>query len=163
MGVEQSPLELATRRADVFVVETLLEAGAHISLDVLKSVRDRELWELILSFTDKATLPAEAIPVLEHIFFSACQSGWIEVVDLLLEKALVDVNLVCTEPNVRGWTIGDSALHVAVKFADLPLCEVLLRHGANKLKPNGVGKSPIDVATSFRGYTAICKLLLDSA
>ena len=73
-------------------------------------------------------------------------------------RLLLDAGI---EPDARNSINGYTSLHIAAKYEDITLINILLSHGADPTKQNYLGKSPIQLAAS-RGHEKSTQLLLDA-
>lgn len=137
-------------------LQMLVEHGARVPRAVLQEgVKAKDTGALASLLEFGSGLPTEE---LQDVLFSACYHGWADVIDILIRKGLVDINAPNTKV-IRGWAVGDTPLHFAVRYNHTQICVRLLKAGADKTVKNLKGATPVDIAASYRGYQDILALL----
>lgn len=103
--------------------------------------------KLLLRGENPNTQPEKGLPPLH----SAATGGFVELGQLLIEHG-ADVNLpsmlaTTDEEGKKMSKKGSTPLHFAVAFQQLPFGEMLIIHGAELNSLDGLGRTPLDIAS----------------
>lgn len=134
------------------LAEALLEAGANptdgVTVHIAGSVGDLAALELLHRFdVDVDGLPDGVPPLVYMMFWTENPAGprW------LIERG--------ADPN-RAWgDDGEAPLHVAARRWNVPMVELLVRHGANPLRRRADGQTPHTLAELY-GNTQVAAWLV---
>ncbi len=155
-------LHLAAIAGHKEVVELLLSRGAEIDLldDSGKTAFDL-LWPesdvgRILQDAKRCLAESRASRSHSVLLRLLIQNGSVSKVEELIRRG-IEVNSIGDRNN------GDTGLHLAVRQGTRELIELFLERGADVLKLNSDGESPVMIALNAAGYDVkIIKLLVDA-
>eukprot|EP00051_Salpingoeca_urceolata_P002668 m.51964 g.51964 ORF g.51964 m.51964 type:complete len:663 (+) comp12259_c0_seq1:485-2473(+) len=152
----ESPIHFAARSGQVFVVMLLLDAGGDCqlktsdgdsALDVAARHDRREVVSLLLHHDPSITKYTRSLR-------EAARAGRVQVVRLLLDAAM--------DVTAQDADTLDSALHEAVRFTRIEVCEELLKYGADPYCQNAQGDTPVSLLEALpanRAREQIAKLI----
>lgn len=98
-------------------------------------------------------------PQVDEALFSACESGGVEAVRLLLDAG-ADVNAREGFGNTHLHVFGWSPLHVACKYGCTPIAQLLLDNSADVNALGEASETPLHVAC-LNGHLDLVRLLLE--